>query len=72
MGNLSLLQMTLPDDGDHVDVMMTASMCCLQLRRTLDDILVRAGGHARVELLRGRERERCAACRGRCGLVKQL
>lgn len=39
MGNLSLLQGSLPARGEHTDFMLTASMCCLQLRRILDDIL---------------------------------
>lgn len=39
MGSLTLLQATLPADGDHAESIATAQLCCAQLRRTLDDIV---------------------------------
>ena len=33
------MQASLPPEGEHADSLLTASMCCLQLRRILDDML---------------------------------
>lgn len=32
-------QASLPQAGEHVDTISTATLCCTQLRRTLDDIV---------------------------------